>query len=91
MEKKYYKCRDNSYYTKYTKDEIINTIDINDFSTIKPFLKEMDYYACETIYLKRLEFGLKNKFSSKKILGGFIGVMRLPAFRVLGYNDYVER
>ena len=55
MEKKYYKCRDNSYYTKYTKMKSLIPIDINDFSTIKPFLKEMDYYACETIYLKRLD------------------------------------
>jgi hypothetical protein len=45
MKKKYFKCRDGSLYTKYTKEEICNLIDPYSFDTIEPFLQEMDYPA----------------------------------------------
>lgn len=45
MKKKYFKCRDGSLYTKYTKEEIYNLIDPYNFDTIEPFLQEMDYPA----------------------------------------------
>lgn len=43
--KKYFQCRDNSFYTEFTKKEIADMIDPFDFNTIRPFLKKMDYGA----------------------------------------------
>lgn len=56
MTKKYFKCRDGSLYTKYTKKEICNLINPFDFNTIKKFLKEMDYMACEEEYFLILKY-----------------------------------
>lgn len=47
MRKKYYKCRNNKYYTKYTKEEISRLIDYNNFNTVIPFLKDMNYPAIQ--------------------------------------------
>ena len=81
MKKEYFKCRNDLHYTKYTKDEIINMININDFSTIKPFLKEMDYYCDKDTYLRCL-----NK-TSKHVLERYIAIMRLPVYKKMGYEE----
>ena len=39
----YYKARDNTLYTKYTKQEIYNFINPYDKSTFLFLLKDMDY------------------------------------------------
>jgi hypothetical protein len=39
----YYKQRDDSYYTKMTKDEIAQKIDPTKLSTFIPILKDMNY------------------------------------------------
>lgn len=88
MEKKYFKCRDNSLYTKYTKEEIYSLIDPYDFNTIKPFLKEMDYACDEKAYYELIEFFKKK--NNNKVLGRFINKMRLFSYKNFGYNDWEE-
>lgn len=93
MEKEYFKCRDGSLYTKYTKKEISDLIDPFDFNTIRPFLKEMDIAAWEDWYYEHLDFYLKNKIISepKKMIYRYMGFMKLAVPRQWGYNDWEER
>ena len=42
---KYYKTREGEFYTDYTRQEILDSIDINDFNTWLIWLKRMDYVA----------------------------------------------
>ena len=93
MVKEYFKCRDGSLYTKYTKKEISDLIDPFDFNTIRPFLKEMDIAAWEDWYYEHLDFYLKNKIISepKKMIYRYMGFMKLAVPRQWGYNDWEER
>ena len=56
--KKYFQCRDNSFYTEFTKKEIADMIDPFDFNTVRPFLKKMDYGAWETEYNRYVDFAI---------------------------------
>ena len=83
MKKKYYKCRDGSLYTKYTKDQVKTLINPCNFETFKPFLKEMDYAFDEKVYER-----LWNYYKDNTIFGRFISTMRLCAYRSFGYQDW---
>ena len=47
---KYYKTREGDFYTDYTRQEILESIDINDFSTWLIWLERMDYLASKYEY-----------------------------------------
>lgn len=72
MKKKYYRCRDGSFYTKYTKEELGNQINPYDFNTFKPFLKEMDYIFDEHLYENITYFVYKNNQHITRILPKYI-------------------
>lgn len=74
-DKLYYRCRDGSLYTNYTKKEINGLIDLDDFSTWFFFLKDMDYPALLPIYKTRKDF--------RK----YIATMKLAGYRSLGWGD----
>lgn len=84
MNNKYFKCRDGNPYTKYTKDEIYNLINEQDFETVKPFLKEMDYAYDEDCYYMLLNH------HKTRVLGRFINTMRLWSYRIFGYDDWTN-
>ena len=79
MKKKYFKCRDGSLYTKYTKEEICNLIDPFNFDTIRPFLKEMDIAGWEDWYYEHLNLYLERNIINdpKKMLYRYMGFMKL--------------
>ena len=55
MDNTYFKCRDDSYYTKYTKEEIFKMMDTDRetyISNLKKLLKDMDYPFYKDIYNK---------------------------------------
>lgn len=81
---KYFKCRNNTYYTKYSKEEIYTQINNGDAQTIIPFLQEMDYPFIETVWEKKVEFS-----PNSKILGRYIALMRLPTYKSFGFADSV--
>lgn len=86
IKKKYFKCRDGSLYTKYTKKEICDLIDPYNFDMVKPFLKDMDYPAIYNTYISLLnsEKNPKNTFQR------YINTMNLKAYRVWGYQDWLN-
>lgn len=75
MKDMYYQCREGDFYTTYTKKEIDNLIDLDNFSTWFPFLKDMDYPAMPEVY------------ESKKNFHKYIAVMRLASYRAFGWAD----
>lgn len=87
MKKKYFKCRDGSLYTKYTKEEIYNLIDPYNFNTIEPFLQEMDYPAIYDEYLLLLKH---NQDKPTRALLKYVNVMNLKAYHVWGYWDWLN-
>lgn len=72
---KYYKCRDGSLYQTHTKEEIDNLIDLNNFSTWFPYLKDMDYPVVPEIY------------ASYKNFHKYIARMRRASFRDFGWKE----
>lgn len=90
MDNTYFKCRDDSYYTKYTKEEIFKMMDTDRetyISNLKKLLKDMDYPFYKDIYNKCAQFNMENGFPEEKIIGRYIAHMRLRAYKVFGYND----
>ena len=86
MDKIYFKCRDGSLYTKYTKEEISDLINPFDFNTVKPFLKEMDYMAWEKQYFNLLEYSTLSH--PKKIIYKYISWANLKVPKQFGYEDW---
>lgn len=74
-DKSYYRCRNGGLYTNYTKEEINNLIDLDDFSTWCFFLKDMDYPALLPVYETRNDFH------------EYIAAMKLAGYRSLGWGD----
>ena len=90
MKKKYFKCRNNEYYTKFTKKSIYNLIDYKNFDTVKPFLKEMDYPLCEKAYYRYVNYSIKNGDRPESALAKYINYMRTAGFKNFGYNTIFE-
>ena len=86
MKKKYFQCRDKSFYTKHTKEELCNLIDPYDFNTVKPFLKEMDYLAYEEEYFNLLKYSKLKE--PKYVLVRYIAWANLAVPRQWGYEDW---
>lgn len=90
MDKTYFKCRDDSYYTEYTKEEIFKSMDIKqaDFiSKVKKYLKDMDYPYFEEVFKNQININIEKNIQPERALGRYINVMRLRAYKSFGSND----
>lgn len=92
MRKIYFRCRDDSLYTKYTKEEISNLIDPFNFNTIKPFLKEMDIAAWEDWYYEHLNIYLEKGIITdpRKMIYRYMSFMRLRIPKQWSYDEWEE-
>ena len=76
MNRKYFRKRDGTFYTKQTKEEIKKNFDINNPDTYIPILKELD----RPYFSKMLEI-CNPKF------GSYINWMASCSFRYYGFED----
>ena len=85
---KYYKTREGKLYTDYTRQEILDSIDINDFNTWLIWLKRMDYLASKSEY-DNLRNALLQKDGtiSEGLFGKYLACMRLCSFRKMTFAD----
>lgn len=88
MKKKYFRCRDRSFYTGHTKEEIYALIDPYDFNTILPFLKILDYPPNKKAYEMALQVCQEQNLPPYKALQRFINVMNLRGYRAFGYENF---
>ena len=85
---KYYKTREGKLYTDYTRQEILDSIDINDFNTWLIWLKRMDYLASKSEYDKlRNALLQKDGIISERLFGKYLAYMRLCSFRKMTFAD----
>ena len=85
---KYYKTREGKLYTDYTRQEILDSIDINDFNTWLIWLKRMDYLASKSEYDKlRKALLQKDGTISEGLFGKYLAYMRLCSFRKMTFAD----
>lgn len=85
---KYYKTREGKLYTDYTRQEILDSIDINDFNTWLIWLKRMDYLASKYEYDELYRISLeKHGIISEGLFGKYLAYMRLCSFRKLTFAD----
>lgn len=83
IKKKYYRKRNNEFYTKLTKEEILNNIDVNNPNTFLPYLKILDYPYIKEVWKSHIEYD-KDKYY---IFGKYIARMRLKGYIYYGYED----
>lgn len=79
----YYKQRDDSYYTKMTKDEIAQKIDPTKLSTFIPILKDMNYPIMLDIWFN---YYFRHP-TSRGTVGRYISYMRLLGIKPFDYNS----
>lgn len=85
---KYYKTREGKLYTDYTRQEILDSIDINNFNTWLIWLKRMDYLASKYEYDKlRNALLQKDGTISEGLFGKYLAYMRLCSFRKMTFAD----
>ena len=85
---KYYKTREGKLYTDYTRQEILDSIDINDFNTWLIWLKRMDYLASKYEYDKLRDALLqKDGTVSEGLFGKYLAYIRLCSFRKMTFAD----
>lgn len=82
MTKEYFKKRDNTFYTKYTKQQIRKMVNIHNPNTFIPLLKEMDY-----LYLEELWSELVNYYNNDTIFGRYVATMRLLSYKSFSFAD----
>lgn len=85
---KYYKTREGELYTDYTRQEILESININDFSTWLIWLERMDYVASKYEY-DELCKTLLQKYGtiSEGLFGKYLARMRLSSYRKITFAD----
>jgi hypothetical protein len=81
--KEYFKQRDGSYYTKFTKEELYNKIDPYNITTVLSFLEEMDYPYFSQEWKRCLETGKPKN----NCLGRYIALMSLKGYRGYTFKD----
>ena len=81
---KYYRKRDNEFYIKYTKKEIWDRINPYDYSTVIPFLQDMDYPYIEEEWRKYLT---RYTPTDGRIIGRYISLMRLKGYQGYTWSD----
>ena len=79
---KYYKKHDGTYYTKYTKEEIKNLIDIYNPDTFIPFLIILDYPYIIDEWRKCAAY-----YNNSVAFSHYIGKMQLASFRNFYFKD----
>lgn len=85
---KYFQTRHNKWYTKYTKQEIYNLIDVTEPNTFIPFLEEMDYPYFEREWGETLAHrALYTWVPLSSTLGVYINKMRLSSFKNFTFKD----
>ena len=85
---KYYKNREGKLYTDYTRQEILDSIDINDFNTQLIWLERMDYLASKYEYDELCRILLeKHGTISEELFGKYLARMRLWSFRKMTFAD----
>ena len=85
---KYYKTREGKLYTDYTRQEILESIDINDFSTWLIWLERMDYLASKYEYDELCRISLeKHGIISEGLFGKYLARMRLWSYRKITFAD----
>ena len=85
---KYYKTREGELYTDYTRKEILDSIDLNDFNTWLIWLERMDYVASKYEYDELCKSSLqKYGIISEGIFGKYLARMRLWSFRKITFAD----
>lgn len=85
---KYYKTREGEFYTDYTRKEILDSIDINDFSTWLIWLERMDYVASKYEYDELCKTSLqKYNIISEGLFGKYLARMRLWSYRKITFAD----
>lgn len=85
---KYYKTREGEFYTDYTRKEILDSINLNDFNTWLIWLERMDYVASKYEYDELCKSSLqKYGIISEGIFGKYLARMRLWSFRKITFAD----
>lgn len=85
MNNKYFRKRNNTFYYKKSKQEIYNFIDINNYSSFLPILKDMNY----PFFIKLWEKIGKEYGFNKKLFGRYISKIRLYAYKNFIWNDSI--
>ena len=85
---KYFRTRHDEWYTKYTKQEIYELIDVTKPDTFIPFLKEMDYPYFKQEWGKTLAHrALYTLVPLSSTFGAYISKMRLSSFKNFTFKD----
>ena len=85
-EELYFKCRNGEFYTKFTKNEIKQIVDIYDPSTFIFLLKDMDYVWIEKEY-QRVFTQWQSGIERHNPFIRYLTKMRLKAYSCVGYAD----
>jgi len=81
LKNKYYQNRQDKFYTKFTKKEILNKVNINEPESFMFFLQELDYPFIKEIWETSLKYDKNFNF------GKYISRMRLRAYKSFGYLE----
>lgn len=85
---KYYKTRKGEFYTDYTRQEILDSIDLNDFNTWLIWLERMDYVASKYEYDELCKVSLrKHGVISEGLFGKYLARMRLWSYCKITFAD----
>lgn len=79
---KYYRCRDESLYTKYTKEEVRKMVDPYNESTFLWLLEELNYP-----YIKSEWNRIRDYYDGSNIFGRYLSKMRLMSFKGFTWAD----
>lgn len=83
MRNKYFLQRDNTFYTKMTKNEIRASINMADPTSFLPILKDMNYPYWEDRWMNFLtRYG-----PEANIIGKYISLMRLKSYQGYTWTD----
>lgn len=85
LEKLYYKRKDGSLYTKYTKKQIRDIVDPYNENTFLWILKELDYP-----YIRKIWNGRREHWYPRSVFGCYVALMRLPDFQYFTWKDSDE-
>lgn len=83
----YFKCRNGEFYTKFTKSEIEQIVDIYDPSTFIFLLKDMDYVWIEKEYQRVLTYWQSDNTNWRNPFIQYLIKMQLKAYSCVGYAD----
>lgn len=87
MRNKYFKYHSMDYYTDFTKEQILSTINPYDWNTIIPWLKILNYPAIKKYYLMSLKLKEEQNKNPKLAFGHYLARMNLASFRSFGFGD----